>query len=257
MQNIEPQRIRNLRKRRGLSQSQLASLLGISDRAVSKWEKGYSQPSANHLIALAQIFGVNMNAFLSEERADGTLKAERTRGMESLTELFKIGRGPSSSHTMGPERACREFIKRNPEAEEFEVVLYGSLAKTGRGHGTDKVIEKTFAPSLCKVIFNLTDTDIPHPNTMDIIGIKNGIEIKRSRVMSVGGGSVLFEDENGRDVSHINYVYKECTFIDIASYCKENGMRLWQYVEKKRRGRILELYGRSVECHEEFYFERP
>ena len=69
---------------------------------------------------------------------------ETPTGMKSLTELYKIGRGPSSSHTMGPERACKAFMKQYPEANEFRVILYGSLAKTGKGHGTDQVIIKTF-----------------------------------------------------------------------------------------------------------------
>ncbi|MBR4873335.1 MAG: hypothetical protein IKV00_05830, partial [Clostridia bacterium] len=65
--------------------------------------------------------------------------------MESLSELYRSGRGPSSSHTMGPERACLLFMARNPAADHFRAVLYGSLAKTGKGHGTDTVIKRTFA----------------------------------------------------------------------------------------------------------------
>ena len=61
--------------------------------------------------------------------------------MQSLKELYRIGRGPSSSHTIGPERACKLFVKENPTANRFVVRLYGSLAKTGNGHGTENVIE--------------------------------------------------------------------------------------------------------------------
>ena len=60
--------------------------------------------------------------------------------MQSLRELYRIGKGPSSSHTIGPESACRLFLKENPNADKFKVVLYGSLAKTGVGHGTEKII---------------------------------------------------------------------------------------------------------------------
>ena len=74
--------------------------------------------------------------------------------MQSITELYKIGRGPSSSHTIGPERAVKTFLQRYPQADRFRAVLYGSLAKTGRGHGTDRVIEKTFAPHPCEVVFD-------------------------------------------------------------------------------------------------------
>ena len=74
--------------------------------------------------------------------------------MESIKELYKIGRGPSSSHTIGPERACIIFKEKNKQATDFKVILYGSLAKTGKGHGTDEVIKKTLAPCNCKVEFN-------------------------------------------------------------------------------------------------------
>ena len=67
---------------------------------------------------------------------------KQIKGMESLTELYRSGRGPSSSHTMGPERACKLFMGKNPTADSFKAVLFGSLAKTGRGHGTDRVIKK-------------------------------------------------------------------------------------------------------------------
>ena len=66
--------------------------------------------------------------------------------MKSLRELYKIGRGPSSSHTMGPERACLYFSERTPDADCYKVILYGSLAKTGKGHCTDKAIEITLSP---------------------------------------------------------------------------------------------------------------
>ncbi len=65
--------------------------------------------------------------------------------MYSLQELYRIGRGPSSSHTIGPERACKLFLSENPTADSFRVILYGSLAKTGVGHGTDEVIRKTLS----------------------------------------------------------------------------------------------------------------
>ncbi len=71
--------------------------------------------------------------------------------MKSLMELYKTGRGPSSSHTMGPEKACKVFMEKNPEADSFRVVLFGSLAKTGKGHGTDTVIIKTFGDKYCDV----------------------------------------------------------------------------------------------------------
>ena len=223
MKSIEPQKNKTLRQLRKLSQKKLAQLLGISDRAVSKWELGYSQPSAAHLVTLAQILGADINDFLSS--AD-TIKEEKTQGMESLTELFKIGHGPSSSHTMGPERACRIFMEKHPEANGFRIILYGSLAKTGCGHGTDRIIQKTFAPFPCEVVFDVTKTDIPHPNTMEIIGLQDGIKVARASVLSVGGGSISFENEG---VEKAPRIYKENTFSDIAAYCKTNSIHLWEY----------------------------
>ena len=102
---------------------------------------------------------------------------EISSGMKSLLELYKIGRGPSSSHTIGPEKACRIFMDENPRADEFKAVLYGSLAKTGEGHGTDRVIKKTFYPLPSIVEYNFTEEKIPHPNTMDLIAFKNKKEI--------------------------------------------------------------------------------
>ncbi len=149
--------------------------------------------------------------------------------MESLKELYKIGRGPSSSHTMGPERACKIFQKHNPEADRFEAILYGSLSKTGVGHGTDKVIKVTFEPTPCDVIFNNDEIELPHPNTMDLIAYKDGIEIKRIRVLSVGGGKVEIVGYKNVDPPKI---YDLSTFSEIAEHCKKNHMRLWQYVEE-------------------------
>lgn len=149
--------------------------------------------------------------------------------MESLKELYKIGRGPSSSHTMGPEKACKFFQKHNPEADRFEAILYGSLSKTGVGHGTDKVIKVTFEPTPCDVIFNNDEIELPHPNTMDLIAYKDGIEIKRIRVLSVGGGKVEIVGYKNVDPPKI---YDLSTFSEIAEHCKKNHMRLWQYVEE-------------------------
>lgn len=149
--------------------------------------------------------------------------------MESLRELYKIGRGPSSSHTMGPERACKIFKEHNPDADSFKAILYGSLSKTGVGHGTDRVIKVTLAPSPCEVVFDNTETDLPHPNTMDLIAYKNGVEIKRIRVLSVGGGKIEIVGYKNVDPPKI---YELSSFSEISEHCRKNHMRLWQYVEE-------------------------
>lgn len=161
----------------------------------------------------------------------------KANGMKSLTELYKIGRGPSSSHTMGPERACKNFLKQHSDVDKVCVFLYGSLAKTGKGHGTDRVIEKTLAPIPCKVIFDFDKTDIPHPNTMEIVGFKQGAEVVRVKVMSVGGGSILYEGEEQIDTLDVYDLHK---FSDIAEYCKKKYIRLWEYALEKESPDFLD-----------------
>lgn len=146
--------------------------------------------------------------------------------MESITQLYKIGRGPSSSHTIGPEKACMIFKEKNYDADKFKAILYGSLAKTGEGHGTDTVIKKTFLPYPSEVEFNCENTDIPHPNTMDIISYKNGKETNRVRVLSVGGGSVVFENY---PVIKPKKIYNLNKFSDIATYCESKSIRMFEY----------------------------
>ena len=75
--------------------------------------------------------------------------------MRSIRDIYKIGKGPSSSHTMGPEKAARLFRAEHPEADLFRVTLYGSLAKTGRGHGTDRVVTEALAPIPAEIVWNV------------------------------------------------------------------------------------------------------
>ncbi len=149
--------------------------------------------------------------------------------MKSLRELYRIGRGPSSSHTMGPSRAAELFRAEQPDADAFRVILYGSLAKTGRGHLTDRAVQEALAPIPAEVVFDTDTTALLHPNTMDFIALRDGKEIGRSRVLSVGGGAVTFI---GRPESEPPEVYPLRSFTEIAEYCKSRRMRLWEYVEE-------------------------
>lgn len=225
MSHFSGSKIRELRLKNHMSQRKLGDMLGISDRAVSKWENTLSVPSAKNIIKLSKIFSVSVEYFLENV---GTEYAEVSEsGMESLKELYKSGRGPSSSHTMGPEKACKIFKDKYPKADAFKVVLYGSLAKTGKGHGTDVVIQKTFSPMPCKIEFSYSDAKLPHPNTMDLIAYKADRVIGEARVMSVGGGAVSFENSNEKTPPKIYTLDK---FSTIADYCNRNSIRLWQYV---------------------------
>ena len=155
--------------------------------------------------------------------------------MQSLTELYRIGRGPSSSHTMGPEKACDLFKQKYPQATHFEVVLYGSLAKTGVGHGTDRVIRETFSPLPCHVEFDYLDRPLVHPNTMDMIAYEGERRLEKCRVLSIGGGEICFE---GVPLVEPPEVYPLSSFEAIADHCRDNGLRLWEYV-KEVEGRAI------------------
>ncbi len=144
--------------------------------------------------------------------------------MKSLKELYRIGRGPSSSHTIGPESACKLFLSENPTADEFTVVLYESLAKTGKGHGTDRVIESVL-PNV--TVISDIKTKTLHPNTMDFIAKRGGKEIARMRVYSVGGGAIKVE---GREDGEGKEVYPLRTLTEIRQYCSDRHMRLCDYV---------------------------
>ncbi len=158
--------------------------------------------------------------------------------MKSLRKLYRIGRGPSSSHTIGPERAARYFKEKHPDADGFKAILYGSLAKTGKGHMTDAVLRQSFAPVPSKIVFEPDyDGVLPHPCTMDLQAFKDGELLESVRVASVGGGAIRFE---GTDYVEAPEVYPENSFAEIAAYCREKDIRIWEYVEEKEGASIWE-----------------
>ena len=150
--------------------------------------------------------------------------------MKSIRDIYKIGKGPSSSHTMGPAKAMEIFLSEHPASESFEVVLYGSLADTGRGHGTDHAIKLVCGDKPVNIIFNNEQRNLPHENTMDIFECKGGKRIAPPmRVMSVGGGDIKIED---REELEATSVYPERSFSEIADFCKKEGIRLSDFVAK-------------------------
>ena len=150
--------------------------------------------------------------------------------MDSLKELFKIGCGPSSSHTMGPERAAKKFGKENENAESFRVELYGSLAATGKGHLTDWIIEETLKPRHTEIVWMPEYVHPYHTNGMKFIALdKEGNTLNEWLVFSVGGGTIKDLSDSG---SKTEEVYKLNKLDDIIKWCKENNKELWQYVEE-------------------------
>ncbi|MBS6396265.1 MAG: L-serine ammonia-lyase, iron-sulfur-dependent, subunit alpha [Clostridiales bacterium] len=148
--------------------------------------------------------------------------------MKSLKDLYKIGSGPSSSHTMGPERACRQFKEAHPDADSIEITLYGSLSLTGKGHLTDHICRQTCAPIPCRVFFSEKSCD-RHPNAMDLRAYENGQLTDAWRVYSVGGGAIVIE---GKERPSAEEVYPETSFSAIMEYCKEHHIGLKDYVDQ-------------------------
>ena len=141
--------------------------------------------------------------------------------MKSIRHIYKTGKGPSSSHTMGPERAAIMFRNQNPDADAFRVVLYGSLSKTGVGHGTDRVIREVLSPLPTEIIFSEEVLSDSHPNTLDFFALKGGKVIGSLQVESIGGGDIRYP---GSFNSEGDEVYIEHSFAEIADFCK------WRYI---------------------------
>ena len=141
--------------------------------------------------------------------------------MKSIREIYKIGKGPSSSHTMGPERASQLFKSKYPEADSYQVILYGSLSKTGVGHGTDRVIREVLSPTPTEIVFSSEELKNSHPNTMDLIALKDGSQIGTLRIESIGGGDIRIP---GAKDAESEEVYIEHSFAEIADFCK------WRYI---------------------------
>ena len=161
--------------------------------------------------------------------------------MKSLRYLYRIGHGPSSSHSIGPFRAAKYFKKRYPEAVSYEVTLYGSLALTGRGHLTDKTIIDTLAPIPTKIVFDIK-SKVPHPNTMDfVLNFKDGSKLTK-RVFSIGGGAIRIDGELEEAEEE---VYPEKNFAEISAFCKKNGWSLVDYVRHYEGDEIFD-YLRKV-----------
>ncbi|MCH5159992.1 MAG: L-serine ammonia-lyase [Clostridiales bacterium] len=146
--------------------------------------------------------------------------------MKSLTQLYKIGVGPSSSHTMGPVKACEWFLQRYDGYGSYTVTLFGSLAMTGEGHGTDRAIARAFGNRKVNIIFDKTTECTVHPNTMTLEASKLDCPTVKVTVYSIGGGEIRVE---GEAVAVDEEVYPHNGFEEIKQYCESNNLRLWEY----------------------------
>ncbi len=153
--------------------------------------------------------------------------------MKTIKSVYKIGNGPSSSHTVGPYHAAQIFGARYPQADAFRVTLYGSLAFTGEGHGTGKAIVSGLPGA--EVVFNREETDLPHPNTMRFEAFKDGERIGENRIFSIGGGSIRIEGEDSEDEVE---VYPQQHFSEILQICKQRSLNLAQFIYRMEDDRL-------------------
>lgn len=152
--------------------------------------------------------------------------------MKSIKELYRIGIGPSSSHTMGPRKAAEIFCARQPEASSFVVTLYGSLAATGKGHLTDKAIIDVLEPIAPVTIDWQPKVFLPyHPNGMTFRAYGDDKSLLEEwTVFSVGGGAL---EEEGNDTIKSPEIYEYGNITDIMKWCRTNGRTFWEYVEER------------------------
>lgn len=176
--------------------------------------------------------------------------------MKSLRELYKIGKGPSSSHTMGPQKAAQIFAAHNEGAISFSVTLYGSLAATGKGHMTDVAIEEVLTPLAPTTIVWEPTKFLPfHPNGMTFNAIHaNGRPNASWTVYSVGGGSLSEGDHPTGVLPPSPDIYPLTHLSDIKKWCYDNGRAYWEYVNEHEDSgiwdylqEIWEAMKRSVE----------
>ena len=163
--------------------------------------------------------------------------------MKSLRSLFRIGLGPSSSHTMGPFNAVTAYLEAHPEADRLHVSLYGSLAATGKGHLTDKAVKDAFKGEVT-IEWHPKENLPVHPNGMKIASINSDGDLyDKWTYYSIGGGDIIcmdmpVEGENGPEIYSMN------TLKEIMDWCNRSGKSYWEYVRRKH----LRLLGASPAC---------
>ena len=156
--------------------------------------------------------------------------------MESIRNLYKIGHGPSSSHTMAPQKAALMFKDKNVGADSFRVTLYGSLAATGKGHLTDGAIIKTLQPYASEIVWE-PETVLPfHTNGMKFEAIKDGRAINEWIIYSIGGGDL---SDGSQKIAEDN-IYNKTTMKQILEWCQQTGKTFWEYVEDREGKEIYD-----------------
>ncbi len=160
--------------------------------------------------------------------------------MESIRNLYKIGHGPSSSHTMAPQKAALMFKEKNVDADSFRVTLYGSLAATGKGHLTDDAIIKTLQPHSVEIVW-MPEIVLPyHTNGMKFEAIdKEGKAYNEWIIYSIGGGDL----SDGTQRVMTESIYDKTTMKGILEWCQQTGKTFWEYVEDSEGKEIYDYLG--------------
>lgn len=147
--------------------------------------------------------------------------------MESIKELYRIGHGPSSSHTMGPVKAAQIYRKKHPEARTFNVTLYGSLAFTGKGHLTDVSVINEMQPAKIEIIWKPEVQKPFHPNALEFEVADHDQNPDRWLVYSVGGGKIV---DNAKKNVEPTAIYRQKNMQDILDFYKDTGKSFWELV---------------------------
>ncbi len=163
--------------------------------------------------------------------------------MKTLKELYRIGRGPSSSHTMGPQHAAEIFLERCSDAAKYVVTLYGSLAATGKGHMTDQAIGDVLKGHGQLEIRWEPQTFLPfHPNGMRFQAYDSQQNLLSDwTVFSVGGGAL--SEGKGFDKFDVAETYAYPNLTEIMKWCYDNGRNYWEYVEMCEQKDIWDYLG--------------
>ena len=160
--------------------------------------------------------------------------------METIKKIYKIGYGPSSSHTMGPNRAAEMFAARTKQASRYRVTLYGSLAATGKGHHTDMAITRGLSPKEVEIVWRADIVKPFHPNGMFFEALSTeGQVIDSWLVYSIGGGYLATEEGDvPMGITPEGEVYPHSTMKEIMEYIDREGLSFWEYVEQCEDGSL-------------------
>lgn len=154
--------------------------------------------------------------------------------MKTIKEIFRIGIGPSSSHTMGPRKAAELYFERFPDAEGYRVTLYGSLSATGKGHMTDRAVLDVLTEEKTEIVWSKEFLDF-HPNGIMFECREGDRYTNPWTVFSIGGGALA---EEGKSTISLPELYDLNTMTEILQYCEWSGKSYWEYVEDREGSEI-------------------